>query len=137
MLRNFVAGCGLGFIGGYNTKKYANVLLPSYMIPKQNSFDELSKIKPRNSDIEAKHAHSAVLKNADNFLSECVEKDNECSFSLVVLRNQNENVDKKWVTFYQASDKPEAVQDMKKVTEDHLKRFVATDKNKKIDVVKY
>ena len=118
MLKNIgsvLFGTGFGFYIGCNKE---------YFLKKQSGFNDLSKIIPETVKSENKHAHSNVLKNADSFLTECVEKGNECSFSLAVLKNQNKNVDKKWVAFFQASDNKDAVVDMKNVTERHLKQYV-------------
>lgn len=84
-----------------------------------------------------KYSHSEILKMADNFLTEALDNDKECSFSLVVLKNDNSEINKKWAVLYQASDRKIAVDDMKKVTERHLVDYVDTDDTKDIKVTKY
>jgi hypothetical protein len=123
----YVASSLLGFSIGYNYPKIQNYFNP-------NGFNQLSQITPVSVPIANTHAHTNILLDANKFITGCKEKGNECSFSMVLLKNQNKNVDKKWVTFFQASDNEEAVKEMKEITDYHLKKYVKPEETK---VVKF
>jgi hypothetical protein len=127
----FLSGIMIGFC---SNMIYKNIYKSDY------SFEKLSKQIPEEKKFkneEIKHAHSQILANADEFITKTKSENRECSFSLVLLKNENENIDKKWVTFYQASDKPEAVADMKRVTEEHLKKYVSSEPETEIKIESY
>jgi len=127
------ASFGVGVVTGYFGPK-----LFTKKQTENSTFEELSKVTPTIKQTNTPdHAHTHVLNEANQFFDTCVKNDKEASFSMVVLKNANPNVDKMWVTFYQASDNKQAVSEMKNITEEQLKKYYSQEPNSEVIVTEY